>query len=305
MELTLDQVCQITLIAQRAGLSQAEIEGILQALLVLIAQPDGASKLEMAVQMLPAYQRQAAHEFIAVMMQRQAERRQQRASATQTLAGALLTGLGLGMMATALLTEYQREVLVQFGMQPEDEMALAEEILRHRAAVWQDAVAEAAGQLGARAWANPPTGVDLDDLWRMSVEDAASIVRTYNSDLEREIRRLHDANPAGNLNYYMGNLEAWHQQRMAWKQAQIALMNHKTARYHAQQRFVEMNRVRTDYRFSGPPPVCDDCANYFAMGVVSQRVVLEHPAPIHPNCPHEWRMINPRSAASLNELWRG
>lgn len=305
MELTLDQVRQITLIAQRAGLSHAEVEGILQALLVLIAQPDGAGKLEMAVQMLPAYQRQAAREFVAVMTQQEMARRQQRASTTQALAGALLTGLGLGMMATALLTEYQREVLVRFGMQPEDEAALAEEILRHRMAAWQNAVAEAAGRLGGRPWANSPTGTDLEDLRRMSAEDAVSIVRTYNSDLEREIRRLHDANPAGDLNYYMGNLEAWHQQRMAWKRAQIALMNHKTARYHAQQRFVEMNRVRTDYRFSGPPPVCDDCANYFAMGVVSQTVVLENPAPIHPNCPHEWVMVNPRAAVPLDGLWRG
>lgn len=203
------------------------------------------------------------------------------------------------------LTRLQRIIRLGYAMQPEDEKALAGQLLSQRSTAWRGAIEDEARRLGVKRPVGPPRGVDLDDLRRMSLEDARSIVRTYNADLQSEIQRLYAANPRGNRQYYISNLERWHAKRSEWKNRQIALQTNKTARYAAQQRFKELNRITTQYRFTGPAPVCDDCAAQFAAGVVDQKHVDRNSTPLHPNCPHEWAMVAPRAGVPLDELWIG
>lgn len=204
------------------------------------------------------------------------------------------------------LTRLQKIIRLGYGMTDGDERELARLIERQRADAWKTALEEEAAKVGVRRKANAPRMGDLQELRNLSQRDAASVVQTYNRDLEREIRRLYDANPRGNRQYYMSNLERWHDQRAAWKNRQIALYSQKTARHYAQQRFRDENGAYGQtYVFSGPAPVCDDCAEQFAAGEVDQRHVDENPTPLHPNCPHEWDAAGFRLSVPADQLWTG
>src|SRR3990172_5408923 len=190
----------------------------------------------------------------------------------------------------AELTRLQRVMRLAYMMQPEDEAALAAQIERQRSTAWVTALEEEARKVNVRARANAPRLGDLQYLRGLSQQDAASIVNTYNRDLEKQIRALFTENRRGNRQFYISRLEQWYDKRAAWKDRQIALMNEKSARYYATQRFREMNLIgRATYVFSGPAPACDDCIAEFAAGHVDREHVDEHPAPLHPNCPHEWQ----------------
>jgi len=193
-----------------------------------------------------------------------------------------------------------------YMMQPEDEAALAAQIERQRSTAWVTALEEEARKVGVRARANAPRLGDLQYLRGLSQQDAASIVNTYNRDLEKQIRALFTENRRGNRQFYISRLEAWYSKRAAWKDRQIALMNEKTARAYATQRFREMNLIgRATYRFEGPAPVCPDCADMFSMGEVEQQVVDTNPAPIHVNCPHSWAATKYQLGVSRGDLWVG
>lgn len=207
---------------------------------------------------------------------------------------------------TREFTKLQRIIRLGFEMQTEDRDELAQSILKQRAAAWRGAIEEEARKVGITRSARGPSGADLNELRRMSIDDAQSIFKTYNADLEREIARLFAANPRGNRNYYISNLETWAQNRAAWKNRQISIMNNKTARHHAQQRFWDMNGARERfYRFDGPAPVCDDCAEMFAAGEVDQRFVDQNPTPLHPNCPHEWKSVGFKLNVAKSDVWMG
>ena len=206
---------------------------------------------------------------------------------------------------TARLSTLKRRLLVAFEFVPPDADLLAESIYRQRAGAWQQAMTEQARSTGSHRTGRVPSGTDALYLRQVSIEDAQSIRRTFNSDLEREIERLYTANPDGGRDYYVSNLVQWADDRAAWKDRQISLMNQKTARFYAQQRFKDMNRVRANYRFTGPSPVCDDCADKFALGIVDQRVVDGDPTPLHQNCPHEWAFTDAKPGVSLDNLWVG
>lgn len=203
------------------------------------------------------------------------------------------------------LTKVQRVMRLAYEMRADETAVLAREIERQRAAAWVDAIRTEARRLGSKANIPLPRGESLDLIRRQSITDARSITNTYNRDLERAIERLYRDNPRGNRHYYQRGIERWHGERAAWKNKQIALMNDKSARQWATQAFIEQNGVRARYRFVGAAPVCDDCAAQFARGVVGQDVVDANPAPLHPNCPHEWATVRPKASVPLNQLWVG
>lgn len=204
------------------------------------------------------------------------------------------------------LSRLQRIMRLAYEMQSEDEAALAAQIERQRARAWMNALEEEARKVGVRARANAPRFEDLQYLRDLSRRDADSIVNTYNRDLEKQIRALFTENRRGNRQFYSSRLEAWYQKRAAWKDRQIALMNEKTARYYAQQRFRDMNLIgKGTYMFAGPAPVCDDCIDEFAAGEVEQQHVDEHPAPLHPNCPHEWQGTKYQLGVARRDVWVG
>jgi hypothetical protein len=209
-------------------------------------------------------------------------------------------------MPESTLIKLLRVVMPAYQMTPEDEQRLWRGILDQRIQAWQQEIETEARKLGYQGVVLGPRGNDLAELERMSKEDAASVVRTYNRDLESALRRLYAENPDGRRDYYISQIEQWHTDRAGWKDRQIALYNSKTAQYLAQQRFVEMNLSggRATYYFSGPAPICDDCSDQFAAGVVDQEYVDDNPTPLHPNCPHRWKIAG-MGVAYPTQVWTG
>ena len=203
------------------------------------------------------------------------------------------------------LTKLQRVMRLAYEMRADETAVLAREMERQRTAAWMDAMRTEARKVGYKGPIPSPRGEALDMIRRQSITDARGVTETYNRDLERAIVKLYDANPRGNRNYYMRGIERWHAERARWKNKQIALMNDKSARHWAVSAFVEQNSVQSRYRFAGPAPVCDDCAEMFAAGVVDQAFVDKTPAPLHPNCPHFWSTVRPKLGVPLSQLWVG
>lgn len=203
------------------------------------------------------------------------------------------------------LERLQRRLAVAFEIALPDEQTLTESIYHQRTEAWRDALSEYARQGGSKAKGQGPFGIDRQYLMDVSRDDAASIRQTFNRELNNEIARLYNANPDGDRQYYITNLTGWADKRADYKDRQIALMNQKTARHYAQQRFRDMNKAQSQYRFIGPAPVCDDCAAQFAAGIVDQKHVDGNPAPLHPNCPHEWAMVDVVMGVSPDAIWVG
>lgn len=176
-----------------------------------------------------------------------------------------------------------------YQLQAADIQALAAELLERRKAEWRSALTEEARRHGCntRTGENPRLG-DLEELKRMSLEDARQIAKTWNSDVSRQLQKLYADNPRGNRFYYYSNMEQWAAARAGWKNPQIAIQTAQTTRWYAQNRFRALNTIRPRYVFAGPPPVCAVCVNEFAAGVVSERYIQRHPCPRHIGCPHEW-----------------
>jgi hypothetical protein len=204
------------------------------------------------------------------------------------------------------LTRLQRIIRLAYDMRDDEEAQLARSIYDQRARAWVEQVREEAAKVGIRRAIPFPSGADADALRRASIEDAHSIRATYQRDLEREIARLYEANPRGNRQYYISNIERWHAQRAQWKDRQIALYNQKTAAFWAQQAFTMRNRIREPhYLFGGPAPVCEDCQAQFAAGEVDQAHVDANPTPLHPNCPHAWNITRFKLGVPREQAWVG
>lgn len=191
-----------------------------------------------------------------------------------------------------------------YKMERDDVDALAEQLLTQRKRSWVTALTELAREMGCSRTPRAPSGRDLDALRRQSTADARMIARTWNREVTREIARIYEGNPRGNRYYYMSRLEQWSEARNTWKAPQIALNTAQQTRFAAQQAFYDANGIRRQYVFTGPPPVCEECVGHFGAGVVGQNYVDASPAPVHVNCPHEWKAL-PFERIPCQDLWLG
>lgn len=188
----------------------------------------------------------------------------------------------------------------------EETQDLERHLLGQMKRAWSASLTEQARQAGYAGPVNPPRREDLAWLRDEARRDAQSIVGTWNRDAVRQLQKLYAANPRGNRNYYISNMERWAADREVWKGKQIAVNTEQKARTYAQERFRDVNGLRGDqYVIIGPPPVCEICVGYFAAGVVDQKFVDAHPLPAHIGCPHEWGRIGTVEAPAPAELWVG
>lgn len=206
------------------------------------------------------------------------------------------------------MSQLTQVIALLYRMAEADTKALELQLLEARKRAWETALREMAAAHGCNQQPHAPRREDLTELRRMSREDAASITRTWNREVEREITRLFNANRRGNRRYYFANLERWATDRAQWKDAQIALQTEQTTRFYAQTRFRQVNGLDgkgARYVFGGPAPVCKVCVRLFGMGIVNQSTVDYYPAPVHVGCPHEWRQVAAPQRLDCGELWLG
>lgn len=192
-----------------------------------------------------------------------------------------------------------------YRMTPDDERALAAQLLESRKQVWQTALRAEARKYNCNQVPNAPRREDLAELKRMSDEDAESITATWNRDAQRQVEKLYADNPRGNRFYYARRMEQWANERSRWKLPQIAVTTETQTAEYAKQRFNAMNLDGAQkYVFSGPPTTCEDCTRRFAAGVVDRAYTRRYPCPRHPGCPHTWEVLN-KPRLRCEELWLG
>jgi len=204
-------------------------------------------------------------------------------------------------------TKLQQVIGLFYQMQPEDVDALEASLLEQEKRAWRTALAEKAQQYAGRRLApRDPSGADLRQLREWARRDAESVARTYNREVGRQIQRLFEANPRGNRVYYAKHMEAWAQARGAKHMPMVALNTVQQTREYAKERFRAMNGLRPrGFVLAGPPPVCEECNEAQAAGVVDESYIHRHPMPAHFRCAHEWEEVPGARAPALRDLWLG
>lgn len=204
-------------------------------------------------------------------------------------------------------TNLQAIIELIYKMQPEDIKALESELLNQRREAWRSYMREEARRFGcAESNVRSAKRTDLTDLRRMSREDARSIAKTWQRDLAAQVRRVRKEFPHATRSVWAREMESWAAARSKWKNAQIAMYTQQTARQHAQTRFAKVNNLERKLVFDGPPPVCPICLRLYAAGVVTQEFADANPCPVHPFCPHYWRVLpNPNERIPCGKLWLG
>lgn len=134
----------------------------------------------------------------------------------------------------------------------------------------------------AQAW--------IDDYVRTNAE---GIARTYNKNLENEIRRQYTANKRANRFAYIRALDAWTTKRNAYKIPSISLSTMTQVRAYAQDRFLTENNIEGKFAFVGPPPVCRICIRAKGRSPITRRQMKQahNQAPFHVHCPHRWEAL--------------
>ncbi|QPC83773.1 hypothetical protein G4Y79_05180 [Phototrophicus methaneseepsis] len=196
-----------------------------------------------------------------------------------------------------------------YRMQDGEVDELAREIERSRVETWRTVLRQRASEHGvSNAQPRDPSGVDLQEIRRMSREDARSIANTWARDVERQLDKLYETNPRGNRVYYASNMETWANEREQWKSRQISRYTYQSTEFYTSDRFRQQNGLRGQkYVYVGGlvPNSSAGCIERTAAGLVDEAYVQTHPTPNHPNCPHVWEAVNPILVDEPTEIWIG
>ncbi len=211
------------------------------------------------------------------------------------------------MPIDAVNTKLLQILALLYRQDETDRVAIESKLLEQCKQSWRSAIQAEARRFGYIGPVSGPNYIDLAFAKAECQLDSTSIVRTWNRDVERQLVRLFNENPRGNRYYYIKNMEAWARQRATWKDPQISIKTEYTIVGYAKDRFYQENGMRGGlYKLVGPPPVCDECIDHMAMGVVGQEYVDRNPAPFHLKCTHTWQQIKGSVAyPPPNELWVG
>lgn len=204
-----------------------------------------------------------------------------------------------------MASKLTRIIAFLYKMQDSEIQALQDDLLRQMSRAWQKGITDEARRFGCpAARGNAPRGNDLADMKRLAKRDAESIGKTWNRDVERQVEKLYQANPRGNRQYYISNMQRWVEQRNAYKAPQIALMTETNIRQLARSRFWDENNITAGFKLVGPPPVCKVCSQLIARGTVSKAVKEKNEAPVHIGCTHEWNAVNTKpSRIPCQQMW--
>jgi hypothetical protein len=202
------------------------------------------------------------------------------------------------------MTKLTDAILAAYAQDGDDTTKLTKRLTERRRATWINTLAELASKHGCNKNPGTPKGADARKLAADSKRDAESVINTFNTNLQNEIKRLVKANPKGNRAYYASNISKWVRRRAVWKNYQIALMADTTARQYATERFYTMNKFEQRFVYSSIPPVSKECIKRSRKGIVNFKYVQTHPVPSHVNCPHTWIPVSPQRA-DCEILWVG
>ena len=199
--------------------------------------------------------------------------------------------------------------LVHLAMRQDivDQENIRGQLLRIRRRAYEDELSIQAELIGCPGRSGQlSNGPILSALNQMSVEDAASIVNTYNYDLASAVTKIRSDTPTANRNTYANRLGKWDRDRAKWKMAQVAEWSDGTARAMAQDVFYTHNGSMGSATLAPQAAQCPVCQGWVNRGEVPITVAINNPPPYHPFCPHGWDM-NPDKVTKeqCQILWMG
>jgi hypothetical protein len=143
-------------------------------------------------------------------------------------------------------------------------------------------------------------GVELMRLQQKAHDDAVKIAQTYNDDLRRQVEAIARRNPNATREDYISVLASWGRERGERKSITIAIATILWAAALGLELFITRNNLANQlFKAVGATPVCPECMRVVAMGVVSYQFTVDNPLPLHPNCAHEYVVVNAQDLGSL------
>lgn len=196
--------------------------------------------------------------------------------------------------------------LLAYFLFPRSEVkTLYDSILSAYVSAWQLAIKEQAARYGCNgAIVGNPPAASLATMKEWAKRDSDSIADTYDKDAENALRKLYDANPLGNIAYYINGMAQWANTRQLRKNLTIGINNVQAGYQLGLQDFHVNNQLKTKYAFSGAPPICPICVRLYGAGHVDYQTMATNSAPVHPNCPHFWVSVNTYQIP-CSEIWTG
>lgn len=246
------------------------------------------SRLETIIKTLPKERQAQIYRFFEEIAARQ---KQQVDDAAKAL---LLLGLlTLGSLLTAYIAT------------PDQETLQTAQILNIMTRAYMQGIQDEINALGLNVQARQPSGEQLAYLTDLAKRDSQSIIATWNKDAQKALVKLYQDNPNASKQFFIENMTAWAEKRLAWKALSIAFNSETQAREYGRSQFALHNYPESArYIFKGSPPVCEDCMERFAVGAVSLAYTRQFPCPRHPNCEHYWA-IQRKPQVDSAALWAG
>ena len=205
-------------------------------------------------------------------------------------------------------SDVMKLVHLVFRQTTDNEEAIRAELVKARRREYEDTITALAAEAGCRDQRGRLTaGDELTELNELSRTDAESMVNTYNFDLAVAIMAIRTETPTANRHTMAKRLGTWETNRAKWKDAQVSLHTHLTARSAAQKAFMQNNGIDGAARLVGPNPAQEEiCQGWLNRGEVPAQVAQANPSPYHPNCPHLWEYsIDKSTVDDCDTLWTG
>lgn len=180
-----------------------------------------------------------------------------------------------------------------YAMDEDDIQALANDLRRQVMAEYGREIQRNLNLHGCQRLYSGPDARARDWIDEYVQKNAEGIAKTYDTQLENEIRRQYAANPRANRFAYIRNLDAWTKRRNAFKVPSISLNTMTQVRVYAQDRFLTENNIEGKFAFVGPPPVCRICIRAKGRSPITRAQMKQahNKAPFHVGCPHRWDVL--------------
>lgn len=191
------------------------------------------------------------------------------------------------------MTPFVDTITALYAFTPEDIAQLEASLFEQLRLAYLEQVRALAVQHGI----SNPTPVlrspELEALQAKARMDAEGIANTYNADLRRQVEAIYNRNPNSTRADYVDVLSSWGRARSGHKAITIAIYTILWATNYGFDLFVTRNNLTNQlFRAVGATPKCPVCMRIVAAGIVPFRYTQENPLPNHPNCTHEWTVIN-------------
>ena len=205
----------------------------------------------------------------------------------------------------AQFTRVMALIHLSLRLNPEDQKALSDQLLKARTDEFKEAVSGYIAEMECGGQAELVKGPELKALSKESRKDAKSIVNTYNKDLANAIDQVKLAAVRANRHTFAKRLRDWYDKRSSWKNLTISTHTVMTARDSALKAFAQNNGLSPSVLLwprTAKEPICQGWIN---RGEVRFQIAVNNPSPFHVGCVHYWKPVFDEEKGDCEGLWVG